>query len=77
MKAEEKEDVGLELKDFEVMRKMQLSVNPEYLYVTVALEKEMDYTTNELIVGLDTYERNNGEYFYNKGYFANSLSGKT
>ncbi len=75
VKAEEKEDVGLELKDFEVMRKMQLSVNPEYLYVTVALEKEIDYTANELIVGLDTYERNNGEYFYNKGYFANSLSG--
>ena len=44
VKAEEKEDVGLELKDFEVMRKMQLSVNPEYLYVTVALEKEIDYS---------------------------------
>ena len=50
------------------MRKMQLSVNPEYLYVTVALEKEIDYTANELIVGLDTYERNNGERSSRRGW---------
>lgn len=75
VKAKDSEDVGLELKDFETMKKMQLSVNSEYLYISVSLEKEMDFKNSELIVGLDTYERNNGEYFYSKGYFANSLSG--
>lgn len=66
---------SLELNDTGLVTQMQISENSGYLYVTLLLSSEIDYDQSELIIGLDTYQRNNGEYFYDSAYFANSLSG--
>ncbi len=58
-----------------LMQQMQLSYNESYVYITVLLRSEIDYDTNEMILGIDTYQRNNGEYYYDSHYFANSQSG--
>ncbi len=68
-------DVALELSDNHVMNQMQITYNEEYLYISIVLDDHIDYDANELILGIDTYQRNNGEYYYDKAYFANSLSG--
>lgn len=59
----------------ERMQTMKLMSSPTYLYCTITLNDEIDFDSEELVVGLDTYQRNDGEYYYDKGYFANSLSG--
>ena len=46
-----------------------------YLYITLQLLEELDYKTNALFIGLDTYQRNDGEYYYAKEFTPNSLSG--
>ncbi len=58
-----------------LMQQMQLSYNETYVYITLLLRSDIDYDTNEMIIGLDTYQRNNGEYYYDKDYYANSQSG--
>ena len=58
-----------------MMQQMQLSYDETYLYLTVLLRSDIDYDKNEMFIGLDTYQRNDGEYFYDKNYYANSLSG--
>ncbi len=68
-------EVGVELNDTERISQMQLSVNEGYLYITLLLNGDIDYDKEQLFVGFDTYQRNDGEYYYNKKYFANSLSG--
>lgn len=76
VEAKEPDKVGLDFNTSgERMQTMKLMSNPTYLYCTITLNEEIDFDAEELIVGLDTYQRNDGEYFYDKGYFANSLSG--
>lgn len=58
-----------------LMQQMQVSYNEAYVYLTILLRSDIDYDANELIIGLDTYQRNDGEYFYDKNYYANSQSG--
>lgn len=58
-----------------LMQQLQVSYNETYVYLTLLLKSDIDYDKNELIVGLDTYQRNDGEYYYDKQYFANSQSG--
>lgn len=58
-----------------LMQQMQLSYNETYVYITVLLRSDIDYDTNEMIIGIDTYQRNNGEYYYDSHYYANSQSG--
>lgn len=58
-----------------LMQQLQLSYNETYLYLTVLLASDIDYDKQEMIIGLDTYQRNDGEYYYDKNYFANSQSG--
>lgn len=69
------EEVSMELNDSGAMQQMQLSSNRTYVYVTLLLKEEINFDEREMILGIDTYQRNNGEYFYDKGYYANSLSG--
>lgn len=66
---------ALGLKDSGLMQELQLSADEKYLYATIILNREIQYDTEQLIVGLDTYQRNNGEYLYDPSYFATSLSG--
>lgn len=68
-------EVGAELNDTERISQMQLSVNEGYLYITLLLNGDIDYDKEQLFIGFDIYQRNDGEYYYNKKYFANSLSG--
>lgn len=76
VESKEPEKIGLDFNTAgERMQTMKLMSNPTYLYCTVTLNEEIDFDNEELIVGLDTYQRNDGEYYYDKGYFANSLSG--
>ena len=58
-----------------LIRQMQLSYNEAYVYITVLLKDDIDYDENELIIGIDTYQRNDGEYYYDSAYYANSQSG--
>lgn len=72
------EDISMELNDNaekSLMRQIQISYSESYLYLTVLLADDIDYDKNEMIIGIDTYLRNNGEYFYDADYFANSQSG--
>ena len=43
--------------------------------MTLLLKSDIDYDLNEMIIGIDTYQRNDGEYYYDKNYYANSQSG--
>ena len=58
-----------------VMQQMQVSYNETYIYLTILLRSDIDYDLNEMIIGLDTYQRNDGEYYYDGNYYANSQSG--
>ena len=76
VESKESPKVGLDFNTAgERMQTMKLMSNPTYLYCTITLNEEINFDSEELIVGLDTYQRNDGEYYYDKGYFANSLSG--
>lgn len=68
-------EIGMSVKDTGRMQEMQVSLDPTYLYITAVFDKEIDFDREQLIIGLDTYQRNNGEYLYDKDYFATSLSG--
>ena len=67
--------VGMSLKDSDRMNEMSISHDESYLYLTLLLSKEVDYDKEQLIIGFDTYQRNNGEYLYSPKYYATSLSG--
>ncbi len=69
-------DIGLDLaQNNERMTDMQLMRNETYLYVTVSLDTDVDYTKEQMFIGFDTYQRNNGEYYYDTKFFGNALSG--
>ncbi len=66
---------GLVLTDDDLMQAMSFSADAGYMYITLQLYEEPNYKADALFVGLDTFQRNDGEYFYAKGYTPNSLSG--
>lgn len=68
-------DIALSLKDNDRLQELQVSYDAAYIYLTVMLDREVDYDAEQLFLGLDTYQRNNGEYLYDPAYFATSLSG--
>ena len=69
-------DIGLDLaQNNERMTDMQMMRNETYLYVTVSLDTDVDYDKEQMFIGFDTYQRNNGEYYYDKKFFGNALSG--
>lgn len=75
MEPQPAEKVDMNLQDTERMREMQIRHNAAYLYISIMFDGEIDYDKEQLIIGLDTYQRNNGEYLYDPAYFATSLSG--
>ena len=68
-------EAGLVLTDDDLVEGVSLSANAGYLYLTLQLFEEPDYKETTMFVGLDTFQRNDGEYFYAKGFTPNSLSG--
>lgn len=69
------ETPGLVLTDDDLVQSLALSNDAGYLYLTIQLLEENDYKANAMFVGLDTFQRNDGEYFYAKDFTGNSLSG--
>ncbi len=66
---------GLVLTDDDLVQSLALSNDAGYLYLTIQLFEEIDYKELAMFVGLDTFQRNDGEYFYAKDFTGNSLSG--
>ncbi|MBQ3866323.1 MAG: hypothetical protein II776_05425 [Clostridia bacterium] len=66
---------GLVLSDDDVVQAVSLYSDESYVYITLQLFAEIDYKTHAMFVGLDTYQRNDGEYYYSKDFTPNSLSG--
>lgn len=69
------EEPGLVLSDDDLVQSIAISDDAGYVYLTLELFEEIDYKENALFVGLDTYQRNDGEYFYAKDFTHTSLSG--
>ena len=69
------ETAGLVLSDDDLVQAVTLNNDAGYLYITLQLLEELDYKEHALFVGLDTFQRNDGEYYYSKEFTANSLSG--
>jgi len=68
-------EIGMILQDNGLMSQLISYANESYLYLTILLREHIDYEKERLIIGLDTYQRSNGEYLYDPNYFATSLSG--
>lgn len=69
------ETPGLVLSDDDLVQSVSMFSDEGYMYITLQLYEEIKYKDNVLFVGLDTYQRNDGEYFYAKDFTPNSLSG--
>ena len=66
---------GLILSDDDLVQAVSMNSDAGYVYITLQLLEELDYKTNAMFIGLDTYQRNDGEYYYAKDFTPNSLSG--
>ena len=69
------ETPGLMLSDDDIVQVVSLYSDAGYMYITLQLLEELDYKTYAMFIGLDTYQRNDGEYYYAKDFTPNSLSG--
>lgn len=69
------DEIGMSLQDFGRMTQLISTANESYLHLTVLMRDEIDYDNEKLMIGIDTYQRNSGEYLYDPGFFATSLSG--
>ena len=68
-------ETGINLSDDDRVQMMSLSANEGYLYITLQLLTDIDHTAEKLFVGMDIYQRNDGEYYYAKEYTPTALSG--
>lgn len=66
---------NMEYFDDDRMQGMSVSANESYLYINLRLLEDIDYSKEEFFVGIDTYQRNDGDYYYSKDYTPTSLSG--
>lgn len=66
---------GLVLSDDDRVQRMSMYANENYLYITLQVFNEIDFSTEALFIGLDTFQRNDGEYYYSSEFTPNSLSG--
>ena len=69
------ETPGLVLSDDDLAQAVSMYSDAGYLYITLQLLEEIDYKENAMFIGLDTFQRNDGEYYYADDFTANSLSG--
>ena len=66
---------GLVLSDDDLVQAVSMNSDEGYMYITLQLFEEIDYKENAMFIGIDTYQRNDGEYYYAKDFTPNSLSG--
>ncbi len=75
MEAKQPKEPALVLTDDDMVQAMSLSADAGHMYITLQMYEELKYKSDALFVGLDTFQRNDGEYYYAKGFTPNSLSG--
>ncbi len=75
MDSKKPSEAGLVLTDDDLVQAMSLSSDAGYMYIILQLYDVLDYDADAMFVGLDTFQRNDGEYFYAKKFTPNSLSG--
>ena len=75
MDAAQPDSPGLVLSDDDLVEGISMYSNAEYMYITLRLYEEIDFKSNAMFVGIDTYQRNDGEYYYAKDFTPISLSG--
>ena len=66
---------GLVLSDDDLVQSVSMNSDEGYMYITLQLFEEIDYKQNAMFIGIDTYQRNDGEYYYAKDFTPTSLSG--
>lgn len=69
------ETSGINLADDDRVQMLSLSSNEGYFYISAQLLDDIDYSTEQLFIGIDTYQRNDGEYYYSSDYTPTALSG--
>ncbi len=69
------ETPGLVLSDDDLVQAVSMNSDAGYFYITLQLLEEIDFKENAMFIGLDTFQRNDGEYYYAKDFTPNSLSG--
>ncbi|MCR5652497.1 MAG: hypothetical protein K6F88_01710 [Ruminococcus sp.] len=75
MESKQPKETGLVLTDDDLIQAISLSSDAGHMYITLQMFDELNYKTEAMFVGLDTFQRNDGEYYYAKGFTPNSLSG--
>lgn len=75
MEAKQPEKPGLVLSDDDAVQAVSISSNADYMYITLQMLNEMKYKNRALFIGIDTFQRNDGEYYYDREFTPNSLSG--
>lgn len=75
MESKQPEKPGLVLSDDDAVQALSMSSNADYMYITLQMLLEPKYKDRALFVGIDTFQRNDGEYYYDKSFTPNSLSG--
>ncbi|SHH14322.1 hypothetical protein SAMN02745221_01784 [Thermosyntropha lipolytica DSM 11003] len=58
----EKADMVLE--DDGIIKKIEISSDVSYLYLDIEYDKNVDINSKEIIIGIDTYDRNRGDFKY-------------
>ena len=66
---------SLVLSDDDRAQRISVYYNEAYMYITIELLEEIDFSIETMFLGIDTYQRNDGEYFYSSKFTMNSLSG--
>ena len=69
------DEPGLVLSDDDLVQAISMNADAGYMYITLQLFEELDFKANAMFVGIDTFQRNDGEYYYAKDFTPNSLSG--
>lgn len=75
MDAKQPSKPGLVLSDDDAVQAISMASNADYMFITVQMLHEMKYKSRALFIGIDTFQRNDGEYYYDKSFTPNSLSG--
>ncbi len=73
--AEAPKETGINLSDDDRVQMLSLSSGAGYFYISAQLLTEIDFSTEQFFIGIDTYQRNDGEYYYSKDCTPTSLSG--
>ncbi|GAV25192.1 hypothetical protein ciss_11250 [Carboxydothermus islandicus] len=70
-----KPETGLTISDSGNIKSLNITNDETYLYLDIEFAQKIDLAKDELLIGLDTYDRNLGEYKYEPGLNLTAPSG--